>query len=142
LIGSAKIGECSLTTKKNTVFCQLERNIAETLSQCYICGMSNAVVMSAVSPWESAETDILTDSHQSCSLIVWNDEVNTFEWVIQTLIEVCDHTEQQAEQCALFIHHKGKYAVKQGEFDTMKQMCSAITERGIGATVEMNAHSC
>ncbi|WP_216076124.1 ATP-dependent Clp protease adaptor ClpS [Acinetobacter baumannii] len=56
-------------------------------------------------------------------------------------MEVCDHTEQQAEQCALFIHYKGKYPVKQGEYETLQQMCNAITNRGIGATVEVNAYS-
>lgn len=98
-------------------------------------------VTNDVTPWELEETAILTDINQAYNLIVWNDEVNTFEWVIQTLIEVCDHTEQQAEQCALFIHYKGKYAVKQGEYETLQQMCNAITNRGIGATVEMNTYS-
>lgn len=88
---------------------------------------------------ESEETDVLTMLEPPYSLIVWNDEVNTFEWVIETLIEVCDHTPEQAEQCSYFIHHKGKYAVKQGEYDNLKPMCDAITERGIGATLEVMA---
>ncbi|MER3127501.1 ATP-dependent Clp protease adaptor ClpS, partial [Bacillus pumilus] len=57
------------------------------------------------------------------SLIVWNDEVNTFEWVIDTLIEVCDHTLEQAEQCAYIIHTKGKYAVKHGDYESLKPLC-------------------
>lgn len=69
-------------------------------------------------------------------LIVWNDEVNTFDWVIQSLIEVCHHTQEQAEQCAMIIHLKGKYAVKHGQYDVLKPMCNEITERGIGATIE------
>jgi ATP-dependent Clp protease adaptor protein ClpS len=85
------------------------------------------------------DTDILTSNESGCSLIVWNDEVNTFEWVIETLIEVCGHSPEQAEQCSYFIHYKGKYAVKQGEYDELKPMCDAITERGIGATVEVIA---
>ena len=85
------------------------------------------------------DTDTLTANESGCSLIVWNDEVNTFEWVIETLIEVCGHSPEQAEQCSYFIHYKGKYAVKQGEFDELKPMCDAITERGIGATVEVIA---
>lgn len=85
---------------------------------------------------ELSDTDVLTDNGADCKLIVWNDEVNTFEWVIDTLIEVCGHDAQQAEQCAMIIHTKGKYAVKEGDFDTLKQMCDSITERGIGATVE------
>jgi ATP-dependent Clp protease adaptor protein ClpS len=85
------------------------------------------------------DTDTLTSHESTCSLIVWNDEVNTFEWVIETLIEVCGHSPEQAEQCSYFIHYKGKYAVKQGEYEELKPMCDAITERGIGATVEVIA---
>ena len=85
------------------------------------------------------DTDVLTTSENSCSLIVWNDEVNTFEWVIETLIEVCGHSEEQAEQCSMIIHTKGKYAVKEGSYDTLKPQCDAITERGIGATIEVIA---
>jgi ATP-dependent Clp protease adaptor protein ClpS len=79
----------------------------------------------------------LLDSNNNCSLIVWNDDVNTFEWVIETLIEVCKHTELQAEQSAIIIHTNGKYAVKNGDFDTLKKMCDHITDRGINATVEI-----
>lgn len=80
--------------------------------------------------------DILTDIELPFQLIVWNDEVNTFDWVIETLMEVCNHSYEQAEQCAYIIHFKGKYAVKEGSYDYLKPMCDAITERGIGATVE------
>ena len=86
---------------------------------------------------ESEEIDVLTETEDPCTLVVWNDEVNTFEWVITTLIEICHHTEEQAEQCAMIIHTQGKYAVKHGSYDELKPMCDAITERGIGATVEM-----
>ena len=85
------------------------------------------------------ETDLLTSLEETCSLIVWNDEVNTFEWVIETLVEVCGHSYEQAEQCAYIIHHQGKYAVKQGSYDELKPQCDAITERGINATVEVIA---
>lgn len=85
------------------------------------------------------EIDVLTDLVDPCNLIVWNDDVNTFEWVIETLIDVCGHSPEQAEQCSYFIHYKGKYAVKNGEYDELKPMCDAITERGIGATVEVIA---
>lgn len=85
------------------------------------------------------ETDILTDTEETCQLIVWNDEVNTFDWVIETLIEICGHTPEQAEQCAYIIHFNGKYAVKNGSYDDLKPKCDAITERGINATVEVTA---
>jgi len=87
--------------------------------------------------WEDVE--ITTDLEEQCSLVVWNDEVNTFEWVIETLIEVCGHTYEQAEQCSYFIHYRGKYAVKQGSYEALKPLCDAITDRGIGATVEVTA---
>ena len=83
--------------------------------------------------------DLLTETASTCSLVVWNDEVNTFDWVIETLIEVCDHTQEQAEQCALFIHTKGKYTVKKGSYQTLKPKCDAITDRKIGATIEVLA---
>lgn len=85
---------------------------------------------------EAWDTDTIIDEDGGCQLIVWNDEVNSFDWVITTLIEVCGHSLEQAEQCAMIIHSKGKYAVKDGSYELLKPMCDAITERGIGATVE------
>lgn len=75
-------------------------------------------------------------SNNYYNLIVWNDDVNSFDWVIECLIEVCKHEIEQAEQCAMLIHFQGKYAVKQGDFETLKVMCEAIIERGINATIE------
>jgi ATP-dependent Clp protease adaptor protein ClpS len=88
-----------------------------------------------IKSWEYI--DVLTTSDETSSLIVWNDEVNTFEWVIETLMEVCGHTEEQAEQCSMIIHTKGKYAVKEGSYEILKPQCDAITERGINATIEV-----
>ena len=82
------------------------------------------------------EVEVLEDVSLENKLIVHNDEVNTFDWVIQTLVEVCKHTVEQAEQCSYIIHHKGKYAVKHGIWDTLKPMKDAITDRGINATIE------
>ncbi|HEY5369525.1 MAG TPA: ATP-dependent Clp protease adaptor ClpS [Hanamia sp.] len=95
-------------------------------------------IMTTTKPFsiEDDQTDVMTGYDNSCQLIVWNDEVNTFDWVIETLIHVCRHTPEQAEQSAMIIHTKGKYAVKEGSYDTLKPMCDAITERGINATVE------
>jgi ATP-dependent Clp protease adaptor protein ClpS len=85
------------------------------------------------------DQDILTMMEEPCNLVVWNDEVNTFEWVIESLMEVCGHSHEQAEQCAYIIHFQGKYAVKNGSYDDLKPQCDAITERGINATVEVVA---
>lgn len=87
------------------------------------------------------EVDVMDEVGQTCSLIVWNDNINTFEWVIETLVEICSHTYEQAEQCAMIIHHQGKYAVKNGTYDFLKPMCDAITDRGIGATIEVMSAS-
>jgi ATP-dependent Clp protease adaptor protein ClpS len=88
-------------------------------------------------PKYQEETELLTEVVPEFSLIVWNDEVNTFEWVIDTLIDICGHSTEQAEQCAMIIHTKGKYAVKNGSYDELKPQCDAITERNIGATIEV-----
>ncbi len=82
------------------------------------------------------DVDVMEEHAFPYQLIVWNDDVNTFEWVIETLVAVCGHTTEQAEQCALFIHTKGKYAVKNGDYDTLKPMCDALTERTLSATIE------
>jgi len=95
------------------------------------------VIEGSVKPLYEEETDVLTSLDEPYNLIVWNDEVNTFEWVIETLVEVCGHSTEQAEQCAYIIHFQGKYAVKQGSYDDLKPLCDAITERGIGATLEV-----
>lgn len=92
----------------------------------------------SVLPWEesSEDVDVLGDIEFTYQLVLWNDNVNTFDWVIETLVEVCSHTPEQAEQCALFIHTKGKYGVKNGDYEYLKPMRDAIVERGINATIE------
>jgi ATP-dependent Clp protease adaptor protein ClpS len=87
------------------------------------------------------DMETLTDVESPYSLVVWNDEVNSFDWVIQTLVEICHHSTEQAEQCAMIIHTQGKYAVKQGSYEELKPMCDAITDRGIGATIEVLSNS-
>jgi ATP-dependent Clp protease adaptor protein ClpS len=82
------------------------------------------------------EEDLAVAEDEPYQLIVWNDDVNTFDWVIETLMEVCGHTEEQAEQCALLIHYKGKCDVKRGSYSELEPKCTAITDRGISATIE------
>ena len=78
---------------------------------------------------EAVETTEVMD------LVVFNDDVNTFDHVIATLIRVCKHTPEQAEQCTMLIHYKGKCAVKTGSFDFLKPMREAICEAGIDARI-------
>jgi ATP-dependent Clp protease adaptor protein ClpS len=81
--------------------------------------------------------DVETQTVNPYQLIVWNDDVNTFEWVIETLVDICGHTYEQAEQCAYIIHFNGKYAVKEGTYENLRPKCDAILDRGINATVEV-----
>jgi ATP-dependent Clp protease adaptor protein ClpS len=68
-------------------------------------------------------------------LVVFNDDVNTFDHVIKTLVRVCRHTPEQAEQCAWIIHHKGKCTVKSGTYPELKPLREAITDAGIDARI-------
>ena len=71
-----------------------------------------------------------------CDLIVYNDDVNTFDHVIETLIDVCSHEYIQAVQCAHLIHNMGKCGVKRGLFNDLKPKCEALIEKGLSATIE------
>lgn len=93
-----------------------------------------------ISPYLDIDFDVLEEHDSPFQLIVWNDDVNSFDWVIDTLIKVCGHEPEQAEQCTLLIHFKGKCSVKNGGYDTLKSMKEAIIDRGIKATVEEMAY--
>ena len=68
-------------------------------------------------------------------IVLHNDDVNTFDHVIDTLIRVCNHEELQAEQCALLVHYKGRCTVKTGSFDELKPQCSALLDAGLSAEI-------
>ena len=69
-------------------------------------------------------------------LIVYNDDFNTFDWVIQCFMEVCHHTQEQSEQLSLLVHFKGKATVKTGPLSVVKPMKDALVERGLSAVIE------
>ncbi len=85
---------------------------------------------------EQYETDVLVEETPLYDLVIYNDDVNTFDHVIKCLIEICDHDELQAEQCTILIHYKGRCGVKRGEFDELRVMCEALLEKGLSAKVE------
>lgn len=68
-------------------------------------------------------------------IVLYNDEVNTFDWVITSLIEVCEHTAEQAEQCSVLVHHKGKCGVSTGEYSELKSQCTELLNRGLSAEI-------
>ena len=70
------------------------------------------------------------------ALILYNDDVNTFDFVTDSLIEVCEHNLLQAEQCTYLVHYTGKCVVKSGTFKKLKPLCEALLERGLTAKIE------
>lgn len=68
-------------------------------------------------------------------IVLFNDDVNTFDYVIETLVDVCEHSPQQAEQCSLIVHYKGKCTVKTGEYDDLKPRCSRLLQAGLSAEI-------
>lgn len=74
----------------------------------------------------------LTDSH---NIVLFNDDVNTFDHVIDQLVKYCKHTAIQAEQCAYIVHYNGKCTVKNGEYDELKPICSALLDKGLSAEI-------
>ncbi|MGB0175766.1 MAG: ATP-dependent Clp protease adaptor ClpS [Owenweeksia sp.] len=68
-------------------------------------------------------------------IVLFNDDVNTFDWVITSLVEVCDHTFEQAEQCSVLVHYKGKCTVKSGEYSKLKPQCTELLNRGLSAEI-------
>lgn len=89
----------------------------------------------AVKEVELMEVMEAVETTEVMDLIVFNDDFNTFAHVIETLIRVCEHTAEQAEQCTLIIHHNGKCVVKSGSFEFLKPMRQAICEAGIDARI-------
>lgn len=85
---------------------------------------------------EKVEVAVLEALVGKKELIVFNDDVNTFDHVIDSLVKVCKHEIVQAEQCTWIIHFNGKCQVKRGDFDMLEPMCTALLERGISAEIQ------
>jgi ATP-dependent Clp protease adaptor protein ClpS len=78
---------------------------------------------------------ILEKEDKENQIVLYNDDVNTFDHVIETLIYACEHTPEQAEQCSLIVHYKGKCTVKSGSFDDLKPRCSKLLQAGLSAEI-------
>ncbi len=79
--------------------------------------------------------DVNSKNDTGKNLVIYNDDVNTFDHVIDSLVKVCKHETIQAEQCTWIIHYNGKCAVKEGEMDSLLPMRRALSERGIDAKI-------
>lgn len=86
---------------------------------------------------EKVQEDVLVGEQVGVNneIVLYNDDVNTFDHVIDTLIRVCSHTSEQAEQCAILVHYKGKCTVKTGSFDELKPQCTQLLEAGLSAEI-------
>ncbi len=91
-------------------------------------------ILEHISP--ELESDVLELDVESRKLVLYNDDVNTFDHVINCLIEICKHDALQAEQCALLVHYKGKAIVKEGEFEKLEAMCVALCDKGLSAVID------
>lgn len=81
------------------------------------------------------EVDVLEQETNQHEIVLFNDDVNTFDFVIDSLIEVCEHTLEQAEQCTILVHYKGKCTVKTGEYKELKPRCTRLLEKGLSAEI-------
>ena len=88
-------------------------------------------------PKRQYEEDVLVleQEDEVYKLVVHNDDVNTFDYVIMCLIEICEHTLEQAEQCTMLIHYKGKCTVKTGALEKLKPMHQALLDKGLSSEI-------
>lgn len=93
---------------------------------------------SQTNTWTQSEEDVLLEDIATVvsELIVYNDDHNTFDWVIQSLVEICKHSVEQAEQLSLLVHYKGKATVKTAPISILKPMKDALCDRGLNAVIE------
>ncbi len=90
-----------------------------------------------MSTHEKLEEEVLLAEKEGIEnqIVLYNDEVNTFDHVIEMLIHACDHTPEQAEQCSLIVHYKGKCTVKTGPFEDLKPRCTLLLNAGLSAEI-------
>ncbi len=86
-------------------------------------------------PQIEEEVDVLELEDQKHSIVLHNDDVNTFDFVIDSLMEVCEHTPEQAEQCTWLVHYKGKCNVKSGSMDELKPRHQKLLSRGLTSEI-------
>jgi ATP-dependent Clp protease adaptor protein ClpS len=85
---------------------------------------------------EETVLDVLEKATEENQLILFNDDVNTFDHVIDSLISICKHESNQAEQCAYIVHYNGKCSVKQGSFEKLKPMLTALQMQKLSVEIK------
>ena len=84
----------------------------------------------------SAQQGFETLEETARQLLIYNDDINSFDWVIECLMKYCGHEYEQAGQCALIIHNKGKCSVKQGDLDKLTPIKEALLESHLDARID------
>ena len=102
-----------------------------------ICKLAKLIKSLKMSTKEKVLEEVLVAEATGTNneIVLYNDDVNTFDHVINTLIRVCRHTAEQAEQCSLIVHYNGKCTVKTGEYKELKPQCTQLLEAGLNAEI-------
>lgn len=95
-----------------------------------------AIIKLATITEDDQDVQVLDPTENQSKLVLYNDDHNSFDWVIECLVKVCKHTPAQAEQCSYIVHFKGKATVKSGSHEELKPMKDALVDRGLSAVIE------
>jgi ATP-dependent Clp protease adaptor protein ClpS len=93
------------------------------------------LVKASEQPDTLEKVEVSTAQQSLHQIILYNDDVNTFDWVIESLVDICEHSLEQAEQCSILVHYKGKCEVKTGTYKELEPRCTALLERGLSAEI-------
>ena len=87
---------------------------------------------------EKVQEEVLVEEQleNNHEIVLYNDDINTFDHVINSLVRICRHTSEQAEQCAILVHYTGKCGVKIGSYDELKSQCLQLLDAGLSAVIE------
>lgn len=96
--------------------------------------MGKVEIMGNQPSWEEEkDISVMLEESPPHEIVLHNDDVNTFDFVIESLVQICEHSYEQAEQCTWLIHYKGKCSVKSGSLEDLRPKCSALLDRGLSA---------
>lgn len=95
-------------------------------------GMNNSLTET----WTQTESAVLEAEIAEYSIVLYNDDYNTFDHVISCLMRYCDHEMLQAEQCAWIVHYNGKCVVKSGSYEELEPICTGLLDKGLSAKIE------
>lgn len=98
--------------------------------------MRNSIIITTPDEETIAESLVKDLVEPNKAIVLYNDDVNSFDHVINCLVKYCQHHPHQAEQCATIVHHNGRCAVKEGDYDKLKPICEALLENQLSAKIE------